>query len=255
MGFIKTKIEEHVLHIILDRGKSNAMDINLVEELITEFSNAEDNPSIEGVILTGKESFFSSGLDLIELYNYDEQQMKNFWQRFMFLAQKLSGFPKPFVTAITGHSPAGGCVLALCADYRIMAEGEFIIGLNEVPVGLVVPESIFDLYSFWLGEAVAYRSLLEGKLFNPSEALQVGLVDEVVPFNKIQQTAIRKLKSFSQFNRSAWGSSKTNFKKKLVAKLNHEQDQVIDQVLKQWWNPQTRAIMKTIIDNLTAKKN
>lgn len=254
MDFLRTKTEDHIYHILLDRGKSNAMDIAVVNELIEAIDIAEKDLAVEGLILSGKEGFFSSGLDLITLYEYDEAQMKLFWNRFMLLLQKLAAFPKPAVSAITGHSPAGGCVLALCCDYRIMAEGEYIIGLNEVPVGIVVPESIFHLYAFWLGQGKAYRSLLEGKLFSPQEALTIGLVDEVVPLARIQNAAWQKVKSVMQFEKNAWQHTKQNFRKEIVTKLTQNQEGAIEQVLTQWWRPSTRAIMKTIIENLTQRK-
>jgi len=230
------------------------MDLEVIDELITAVDSAENDPAVEGLILSGKEGFFSSGLDLITLYGYNEEQMEHFWSRFMILLQKLVSFSKPAVSAITGHSPAGGCVLALCCDYRIMAEGEYIIGLNEVPVGIVVPESIFKLYSFWLGSGIAYRSLIEGKLFTPQEALAIGLVDEVVELSRIQNAALRKVKSVTQFEKNAWRNSKQNFRKDLLNSLKSNQQETITQVLDQWWRPGTRAIMKTIIENLTQRK-
>lgn len=254
MNFLRTKIEDHVFHVMLDRGKSNAMDIQVVDELIQALEEADANPAIEALVLSGKEGFFSSGLDLITLYNYNEEEMRAFWFRFMQLLHTLCSFSKPAVSAITGHSPAGGCVLALCCDYRVMVEGDYIIGLNEVPVGIVVPESIFKLYSFWLGSGVAYRSLMEGKLFSPAEAKQIGLVDEVVSMERIQHTALKHVKRVMQFEKSAWRNTKRNFRKELLSNLTVNQSEAIDQVLEQWWRPSTRSIMKTIIDNLTQKR-
>lgn len=254
MNFLRTKTEDHILHVLIDRGKSNAIDIQVVDELIAILDQAEQDAAVEGLILSGKEGFFSSGLDLITLYEYDEAQMRNFWTRFMHLLQKITAFSKPSAAAITGHSPAGGCVIAICCDYRLMAEGEYIIGLNEVAVGLVVPESIFQLYSFWLGKGAAYRALMEGKLFKPQEALRVGLIDEVVSFDRIQNAAFRTIKSVTQFERKAWSTTKANFRKPLVEALSENQSELIEQVLHQWWRPSTRAVMKTIIDNLTSKK-
>jgi len=253
MEHIRVKVEDHYMHILLDRGKSNALDTLMVNELINAIDEAEDNPAIEGLIISGKQDFFSAGLDLITLYEYDELEIEKFWDRFIFLIQKLTAFPKPSIAAVTGHSPAGGCVLALCCDYRIMVEGEYVIGLNEVPVGLVVPASIFNLYAFWLGKGVAYRSLLEGKLFKPSEALQVGLVDEVVPFERIQSTAVKKLKSLTQFDQQAWRKSKFNFRKGLLASLDKSSVDDVAEVLIQWWRPTTRSILETLIRNLTNK--
>lgn len=252
--FLKTQVEDHIQHVILQRGKSNAMHMELVEELISTFTAAEEDPAIEGVVLTGNEGFFTSGLDLITLYQYDESQMRTFWHKFTGLLHRLTAFPKPFVTAISGHSPAGGCVMAIASDYRVMAQGEYIIGLNEVPVGIIVPNSIFELYSFWLGKANAYRYLLEGRLFKPEEAREVGLVDEVVPLDRIQGVAVKRIKTYTQFEKNAWRSTKANIRKALIHAFEKDREQVIDQVLEQWWNPSTRAILKTIIDNLTNKK-
>lgn len=253
--FLKTNIEEHVLHILMQRGKSNAMHLEMIEELHVAFQEAENDPSIEGVILTGNEGFFTSGLDLITLYQYDEAQMKMFWNKFIDLIRSLTAFSKPFVSAISGHSPAGGCVLAITADYRVMAEGDYIIGLNEVPVGIIVPYGIFDLYSFWIGRAQAYRYLLEGKLVKPQEASEIGLVDEIVPLNKIQSAAVRRIKTYVQLEKNAWRNTKLNLRQPLIESLEKDKEKVIGQVLEQWWRPSTRAIMKTIIDNLTAKKS
>ena len=254
MNFIKVHIEDRIAHIILDRGKSNAMHLEMIQELSSVIVEIECDAGIEGVILSGKENFFTSGLDLITLYEYNQEQMHIFWVIFIDLLHKLVAFPKPVVSAITGHSPAGGCVLALCCDYRIMADGDFVIGLNEIPVGIIVPESVFKLYSFWLGQGMAYRSLLEGKLFKPAEANQIGLVDDVVAFNRIQNIAMRKVKSLAQYEKNAWRSSKLNFRKELIAEFQKDQTDTINQVLEQWWKPSTRGILKTIIENLTQKK-
>lgn len=252
--FIKTQINEHIAFIGLDRGKSNALHLEMVQELHHEINLAKDNPGIEALVLHGKEGFFSSGLDLISLYAYDQQQMRQFWESFMDLIYALAAFPKPAVASITGHSPAGGCVLAICCDYRIMAEGDFIIGLNEIPVGITVPSSIFELYSFWLGHAEAYRSLLVGRLMNTQEALSSKLIDELVPADRVNTAATRKAKSVMQFDKKAWSTSKLNLRQNLLQKLQQDKELAIQQVLDQWWQPSTRAILKTIIDNLTKKK-
>lgn len=254
MKHIVIKTEDRIANIFLDRGKSNAIDMVLLQELNTTIQELKLDPAIEGVIIHGKEGFFSAGLDLIALYDYDEAEIKAFWTLFLKNTKDLASFPKPLVSAISGHSPAGGCVIALCCDYRIMAEGNFIIGLNEIPVGLIVPDSIFHLYSFWLGKANAYRFLLEGKLLTPQEALTVGLVDEVVSPNAIQTAALRKIKSVTQFDKETWQSCKLNFRSELFEQLTVKQEETIEKILVQWWKPSTRSILKTIIDNLTNKK-
>ncbi|NQD70540.1 enoyl-CoA hydratase/isomerase family protein [Sphingobacterium shayense] len=252
--FIKSQNTDHILHLGLDRGRSNALHMEMVLELTQELERAKNDPAVEGIVLHGKEGFFSSGLDLITLYEYDEKGITEFWNAFMDLVYNLTSFPKPSIAAVTGHSPAGGCVLAICCDYRVMAEGEFIIGLNEVPVGIVVPSSIFSLYSFWIGQAQAYRNLLEGKLLNPTDAYSCGLIDETVPADRILTAAARKAKVYAQFDKTAWATTKLNLRKELLKTLEDSKTIAINQVLEQWWKPSTRQILKTIIGNLTAKK-
>ena len=253
-NFIKSQTTEHISYVGLDRGKSNAMHIEMMQELISELKQARENPAVEAIILHGKEGFFSAGLDLITLYDYHEEQMQNLWEVFFDLIYELASLPKPIVASITGHAPAGGCVLAICCDYRIMAEGDFIIGLNEVPVGLIVPPSIYELYSLWLGRAQAYRYLLEGKLLSPAEALKTGLIDETVPADRILTAAARKAKSWTQFERQAWGATKLNLRKSLLQQIHENKTEVVQQMLEQWWKPSTRQILKTIIQNLTKQR-
>lgn len=253
MNTIKVTIKDHLSLITLDRGKSNALNREMITELNDILNNISTDPNIAGVIITGKEPFFSAGLDLIELYNYNEEEAESFWHLFLNFIANITAFKKPMVAAINGHSPAGGCVIALACDYRVMAEGKYIIGLNEVPVGIIVPNSIFNLYAFWLGFAHASRSLLEGKLFTPEEALQVGLVDELVNSASIITAAERKIRKYMAMEANTWQQSKLSIRKDLIASTSADQSEALKVMLQQWWAPTTRNILKTIIDNLQKK--
>lgn len=239
----------------LNRGRSNAINAELLDELKVILKSIESDDSISGVILHGKEGFFSAGLDLIELYDYSEVEIRVFWENFLSFVQAFTAFKKPTIAAIGGHSPAGGCVLALCCDYRIMAEGDFIIGLNEVPVGIIVPDAIFHLYSFWLGQAKAYQYLLEGKLLNPTQALEAGLIDELVPQSALRSRSEKQLHKYIQLEANTWQQSKLNMRKELISKMSADATDTLDNMLQQWWSPSTRSILKTIIDNLKGKGN
>ena len=253
MNTIAVTIKDKVAIITLNRGKSNSLNREMVTELNDMLESIENDPNIGGVIVTGRENFFSAGLDLIELYHYNEEEAKNFWHLFLKFTAKLTAFKKPLVAAINGHSPAGGCVIALGCDARVMAEGKYIIGLNEVPVGIIVPHSIFALYGFWLGKANAYRNLLEGKLFSPEEALAIGLVDELVKPESILTAAERKVKKYMAFEANTWQQSKINVRRELIEVMNADQTADLDIMLKQWWSQPTRAILKSLIDGLQKK--
>ena len=254
MDYIKVTEDQRISHIYLDRDRSNALDQQMLEELRQTVVEARENPAIEGIILHGKTDFFSAGLDLVALYEYNEDEVRRFWQTFFDVILTLVSFDKPAVAAISGHSPAGGCVLAICCDYRVMAQGDYVIGLNEIPVGIPVPESIFELYSFWLGKARAYRYLLEGKLLNPQEALDAGLVDELVAVRSLRTAAERQIAKYTQYERNAWWESKRQIRRSLVAQFEADQTEAIESLLKRWWSPATRAILKSIIDNLKSNR-
>ena len=236
--------------VALNRGKSNPINQAMIDELLALFNALQANPAVRGVLLTGQENFFSAGVDLPEVYNYNHAQMLHFWQQLMRLQLSLASFSKPMVAAITGHSPAGGCLLALCADYRVMANNDkYVIGLNELPVGITVPASVFHLYAFWLGQRKASQLLLEGKLLNPTQALEVGLIDELCPPQSILTIAERKVRTYMQFNSSVWGQTKLNIRQQLLQQLATDQTETINHMLKHWFEPQHRALLQSIISN------
>src|SRR6185369_17057957 len=95
-----------------------------------------------GIVLSGREGMFSAGLDVPTLLQLERDHLRAFWNDFFGLCAALARSSIPVVAAVTGHAPAGGAVLAIMCDYRVMARGPFRIGLNEVQVGLSVPECI-----------------------------------------------------------------------------------------------------------------
>ncbi|BAU55743.1 enoyl-CoA hydratase/isomerase family protein [Mucilaginibacter gotjawali] len=255
METIQIAVNDKIAVVTLDRGRSNPINHQMVKELTNCIKDLENDDRVGGVILTGKEGFFSSGADLMEVYGYDEQQARAFWTDFFALQSTLIAFKKPIVAALSGHSPAGGCVLAVCCDYRLMAEGEYIIGLNEIPVGIIVPEGIFKVYAFWIGKQKAYQFLLEGKLVKVNEALQIGLIDEVCQAEDLLAQAEKKVKTYMQFNPVTWSQSKLNLRQELISDSNTDQSATLNQMLKQWWAPETRATLEVIIQNLKARSS
>ena len=253
MSTFQLNVQDRLATITLDRGRSNPINHQMVRELSECIKTLENDENIGGLILTGREGFFSSGVDLIEVYDYDEGEIRDFWVDFLALQNTLTAFKKPMVAAISGHSPAGGCIMAICCDYRVMTEGKFIIGLNEIPVGIIVPDSVFNLYSFWLGQRRAYQFLMEGKLLNVYEALEAGLVDEICSAENLLSQAEKKARAYMQLNPVTWSQGKLNLRKDLLSKLNGDQTDTLNKMLEQWWAPETRQGLQMIIHNLKSK--
>lgn len=239
--------------IQMDREKANPMNHEFVAGLRIALKNFLEDDSIKGVIINGKENFFSAGLDLPELFEYDEKQFESFWKNFMDLVCDLVAFDKPLIASINGHSPAGGCILAIGCDYRVMAAGNYKIGLNEIPIGLVVPRGVFDIYSFWIGTKTAYQYLMDGKLYSPEHAKEIGLVDEVVAADKVLETAENKLKQYLKYEQNGWRITKRQLKQDQLKSISSISDFEMKTMLQQWWSEPVRSIVRQFVENLKKK--
>lgn len=159
----------------MERPPVNALGSDLVNELNLALKEAAQ--SSEAIIISGREGLFSAGLDVPELLQLDREGMSEFWRRFFGLLETIARSPVPVVAALTGHAPAGGAVITLFCDYRVMSRGEYVIGLNETQVGLLVPGVIREALIRLVGAHKAERMIVAGTLLSPDEALANGLVD------------------------------------------------------------------------------
>src|SRR5574337_1953186 len=136
-------IIEHgaVREINLARPPVNALDLEMLQALRSAVG-AGVRDGVRGIVLSGAPGLYSAGVDIPALLAKDRRGVREYWGELFALCATLARAPIPLAAAVTGHAPAGGAVLALFCDYRVMAEGAFKIGLNEVQVGLLVPEAI-----------------------------------------------------------------------------------------------------------------
>ncbi len=248
-----TKKKDYAI-VQLNRGKANAINHKMVQEIRTIFHTLASDDAVRGVIITGQPHFFSAGLDVIELYSYDYNKMGSFFEDFGNMYIALARFPKPTIAAITGHSPAGGTVIAITTDYRVMAVGEkYIIGLNEVAVNVQISEDIVRGYSFWIGSGKAHKYLLEGKLLKAEEALSCGLVDEVCPLEEVMERAERQMQHYLRADDAIFQSTKYKARKDWLDRLSIDGEMAFKETMKIWWRPDIRIKMKGFVDMLTKK--
>jgi len=255
MNTLKIIKKEGYTIIEMNRGKVNAINYEMVQELRQVFSEIENDKTVKGAILTGQPNYFSAGLDLIELFQYDKKQIEEFFHVFGALFIELMQITKPLISAITGHSPAGGCVLAVATDNRIMADGEhYIIGLNEVAVNIQISQNLIETYAFWLGEGLASRYIMEGKLLNGKEALSVGLVDELVPLDQVLPRAEAKMKHYLKADQEILLNTKSKLRKNLHGKLDFNAENSLKEAATLWWKPEIRAKMEAYVKSFSNKK-
>ncbi len=248
MQFLNIIRKEDYSIVQLDRGKVNALDIDLVKELRTTVSDLTEDKSVNGLILTGKPGYFSAGVDLIALYGYNRDQVYEFWSEFMGLMMDLVQFPKISMAALSGHCPAGGTVLALTCDHRFLINfPRTLIGLNEVAVGIRIPAPIFDLYSFWLGKRVAYQALLKGHLFDPQTAKNVGLVDDVYDEEELMSRTEERMQQLLKADYRVVQDAKKVMRQELIARMSIDWEKDLQQRVGEMFDPTFRKGLEAYI--------
>ncbi|MBV8199583.1 MAG: enoyl-CoA hydratase/isomerase family protein [Acidobacteria bacterium] len=205
-----------------------------------------------GLVLSGAPGMFSAGLDVPYLLTLDREGIRGLWSAFYALLRGLAASPLPVVAAITGHSPAGGAVLALYCDLRVMAAGEFRIGLNEVRVGLPVPPVIVAAMRRLVGPRLAERMCVSGALVPPQEALQIGLVDEVAPPEQVVERAVARAAELAALPRAAMTETRRLARADLVA-LFAAADAEMESLLDSWFSAEAQATMHALVERLARK--
>ncbi len=255
MNTLDVTYKDEYAIVQMNRGKVNAINFEMVQDLRDIFRKLEENTDIKGVILTGQPHYFSAGLDLIELFQYNKDQIRDFFTSFGALYLELVQFKKPFISAITGHSPAGGCVLAVAGDNRYMAEGDnYVIGLNEVAVNIQISQNLTEVYAFWMGEGPASRYILEGKLLSGKEAVAAGLVDELVPLENVLERAEKRMQLYLRADQEILMNTKEKLRKNLLDKLDLNAENSLKEASELWWKPEIRAKMKAYVASFSSKK-
>ena len=250
---IKSHQKNQIQIIELSRPKVNAIDADLIRVLNNKLDKIEQDSSIKGIILTGQDGIFSAGLDIINLYDRDKEYMKSFWALFSNLLLRIYRYPKIIFTAISGHSPAGGTVISIMTDYRIMSKGNYVIGLNEVAVGLSMPIAIGRVFQSLLGERVAEKMTLTGKLVNPDKALEIGLIDEVVDPEILLKHSIEKMYEWLKLPFNKQIESKLSLRKEVIDIMLNTIEKENDSFINSWFSDECRATMENIIKKLTKK--
>ena len=165
-----------VREIRLARPPVNALNGDLLDALVSTVNAAASERA--AVVITGRPGVFSAGLDVPAILHMDRETMTRLFVSLWRAQQVIALSPVPVVFGITGHCPAGGTVLAIHADHRVMAAGEFRLGLNEVQVGLYPGPVIHGAFRRLVGGHAA-QLLIRGALIDPATALRMGLVDEL----------------------------------------------------------------------------
>jgi enoyl-CoA hydratase/carnithine racemase len=225
----------------LDRSVTNAINMNCVKALSAIIERLESDPEVAGIVLSSSSAnFFSIGFDIPELFDLSREEFGAFYGAVNQMCLDLYALPKPTVAAITGHAIAGGCILALCCDYRFIANGRKLIGLNEVKLGVPVPYPADRMLRELAGMRPAREIMEAGEFYEPEQALALGLVDRVLPLERVVEEAVEMAAELGSLPGMAYGMIKGNRVETIleeVVRRGAEKERVF---IERWYSEDTR---------------
>jgi enoyl-CoA hydratase/carnithine racemase len=235
-----------------EREHGNAINDAFVESLVAALAEAESDAGVGGVLLTAGGKMFCPGLDLQELSVLDRDGMERFMLRFSAAVLTLYSFPKPVVAVLHGHALAGGCVLALAADWRVLRRGA-VTGLNEVKVGVPLPFGV----ALIVRDAVPKQKITEvallGRNYTDEAAVAAGLADELADASDVETLSRERLEEFLAKDAFSFAVTKRYLRSGVVERVRASNRLLIPEWLDGWFSPGTRARIAAIVGELKAK--
>ncbi len=229
----------------LANGITNPLSPALVAELSSALDEIAADPAIRGLVLASTSpKFFSLGLALPELLGLPDAELMRFFRAFNDLSIELLTIPIPTVAAITGHAVAGGCVLALCCDYRFVAEGRRLMGLNEIRIGVPVPLPGECALHAAVGERFTREVIDSGEFYEPADSLRMGLCDRVLPEAGVMAAAVEHAAMLGSRPRQVIRLVKEGRLAPMLARLRAESTARERSFVRCWQSEETQALLR-----------
>lgn len=237
----------------LDRPPANALSPDLISALRQAVESAPGDGA-QALVISGSPRMFSGGLDVPHLIQLDRPAIAATWRDFYAMMRALATSPIPIAAAVTGHAPAGGAVISLFCDHRVMSEGDFKIGLNEVPVGIPLPPVIYKTMRRVVGSRQAERLCVAGLLISGDEALRVGLVDELAAPERVVERAVEWCRSLLALPPRAMAVTRGLARADLAALFEQETDAEVEGVLEDWFSAETQRTLRELLEKMAKRK-
>ncbi len=180
---IKKEIQDNIVIATLSDGKTNAVNIETLNQLNEVIKEVNSDPSIKGLVLTGEGRFFSSGFSLPMFLGFkNDEEVLSFFNNEEQVLLDFFVCEKPVVTAINGHCAAMGMILSMASDYRIIKNHPKIkMGMSEIKIGLSLSLAQTGVMRFGLDSDKKYRDIMYfGDMYDVTKAKELELVDEIV---------------------------------------------------------------------------
>lgn len=226
--------------LLLDAPPANALGEQLLGDLSEALDDAAQRSDVRAVVLSGAGRFFSGGFDLAAPRR-DAARVRSLRDLYRDAHVKLLSLPKPTVAMVNGHAVAGGLVLALACDYRLGRKGDYRVGLNEVEIGASFPKVAFEIVRLRLCHARACELMLGAALYPASEALRLGIVDELLAADHLESTVLRRAARLGAFPCEAYAHTKAALIGDALARVLAETEEEAERTAAVWTTEESRA--------------
>ena len=193
--------------LTMDDGKANAMSFELLAGLVEALQQQAERSS--AIVLAGRPGRFCAGLDLRVVQGGDRARFEELLEAGRELYRTMLRLPVPIVAACTGHALAGGALLLLCVDYRIGLRGDYRIGMQEVAIGVPIPDFGTRMAQLRLDRRRYFRAIVLAETTDPDEAVDVGFLDEVADTpDALLAAAVARAEVLGKLPRDAYATGK-----------------------------------------------
>lgn len=238
--------------LVMEHGKVNALDLELLQELETALVAAQD-AGRNALVLTGAGSSFSAGVDLWRILDGGPQYVRAFLPALTRTLHRLFTFPGPAVAAVNGHAIAGGAILACACERRFMARGRGRIGIPELRVGVPFPAVVLEIVRAAVPDGVAAELALTGVTWSAEDAARRGLVDELVEPEALLERAWQEAASLATIPPAAYRLAKQQLRQPGMARWETLAPHLDPQVEAAWCAPETASIIRAYLDRTLGK--
>ena len=236
----------------MSHGKANTIDVEFCQGIGERLEEIKES-SAKALVLTGEGNIFSAGLDLVRVLEEGGDYLKALAPVLSTMYGRLFFYPKPVVAAVNGHAIAGGCVLACTADHRIMARGTGRIGIPELLVGVPLPTLPLEIMRFVTNSQQLQKLLFGGATYLPEDALDMGLVDELVEPADLMDRAVAEAEKLAIISPQGFEHTKSHIRQPVLEKVRVGEPKFEQSVLDMWGAPETLETIRSYVSR-TLKK-
>ncbi len=239
--------------ITLQHPPVNSFDVSFASELSSILKEIEHSSADAMILKSSLPATFSAGLDLNVLHGISEDRLRLFWMHIQDIWYHLYASRLVKVAAINGHCLAAGTIIAAACDYRVAAQGQYVIGVTAARIGVVAPPWFLKMLTHLMGQRNTELFLQQGRVFLPDQALAVGLVDEVCSPEDLEERCYEALRPFLSVSQEARATMGFYLREELLERFLATRDQDMERFIEFMMRDSVQERMGKYIKHLKKK--